>query len=53
METETWKTLWQVLFYAASGLFYLTVLVVAARGASEVASMVRRLLGDRGQADPP
>ena len=54
MDAETWKALWRVLFYAASGLFYLTVLVVAVRGASEVAAMVRRLIrdGDDGAPGP-
>ena len=51
MDTETWKALWQVLFYAASGLFYLTVAAVAVRGAGDVGAMVRRILRDRKPAN--
>lgn len=47
MDTESWKAVWQALFYASSGLFYVTVLLVAVRGSGDVAAMVRRILQDR------
>ena len=47
MDIETWKTIWQFVFFAASILFYGTVAVVAFKGFGDVAAMIRRLLSDR------
>ncbi len=44
METQTWKDIWQIVFFAASALFYLTVLFVFCKGSGDVAGMIKQML---------
>ncbi len=39
---ETWKAIWEIVFYAASTLFYAIALYVAVRASGDVAGMVAR-----------
>ena len=43
---ETWKVIWEVVFFGASGLFYVIALYVAVRASGDVAGFVARMLGD-------
>ena len=47
MDIETWKTIWQFVFFAASILFYVTVAVVAFKGFRDVAAMIGKMWSDR------
>ena len=42
---ETWKTIWQFVFVAASTLFYVIALYIAVRASGDVAGMIARALG--------
>tara|TARA_Y100000588_G_C13668053_1_gene675007 strand:- start:416 stop:568 length:153 start_codon:yes stop_codon:yes gene_type:complete len=44
MEAEGWKNFWQVAFFCASTMFYLTVIYIAARGIGDISGMIRRML---------
>ena len=39
---ETWKVIWEIVFFAASGLFYAIALYVAVRASGDVAGFVAR-----------
>ena len=39
---ETWKVIWGVVFFVASGLFYAIALYVAVRASGDVADFVAR-----------
>ena len=47
MDIETWKAIWQIVFFAASILFYGTVAVVAVKGFGDVAAMISRMWSNR------
>ena len=47
METQTWKDLWQIIFFAAGAVFYLTVLLVLFKGFGDVVEMIRRMISGR------
>jgi len=51
MEAQGWQTLWQVVFYGSSVLFYGTVLIVAFKGFGDVVEMVRNMLASRRDSD--
>ncbi len=42
---ETWKAIWEIVFFAASGLFYVIALYVAVRASGDFAGFVARALG--------
>lgn len=44
MDVQIWKEIWFYLFWSASGLFYITVIVVAAKGMGDVKEMIRAML---------
>ena len=37
---ETWKVIWEIVFFVASGLFYAIALYVAVRASGDVAGFV-------------
>lgn len=41
---ETWKDIWFYVFFIASGMFYLIVVTVAAKGFADVKEMFTSLL---------
>lgn len=47
MGIEAWKNLWTFTFFAASFLFYLTVVVVAVRGMGDVKRMIAAMIAER------
>ena len=51
MDVETWKTLWQFVFIAASVLFYGIVIAVAYKGFGDVAQMIRNMAAGRGASE--
>ena len=47
METQTWKDIWQIVFFVASALFYLTVLFVFFKGFGDVVEMIKQMLSGK------
>ena len=47
MEIQTWKAIWQVVFFAAGVLFYATAVVVIFKGFGDVVEMVGQMLSNR------
>ena len=39
-KVETWKVIWEIVFFVASGLFYAIALYVAVRASGDVAGFV-------------
>ena len=52
MEMQTWKDIWQIVFYAAGALFYATAVVVIFKGFGDVVEMVGKMLSGR-RSDRP
>ena len=55
MTVETWKAIWEIVFVAASAVFYAIALYIAVRASGDVARMVSRAF-DRpapGDGDEP
>ena len=44
MDAQIWKEIWFYLFWLASGLFYITVIAVAAKGMGDVKEMIGAML---------
>ncbi len=51
MDVETWKVLWQLVFIAASVLFYGIVVAVAYKGFGDVVQMIRNMAAGRGASE--
>lgn len=46
-----WKEIWQVVFIAASMLFYAVVAAVAFKGFGDVTEMIRNMTAGRGASE--
>ena len=42
---ETWQAFWHIVFYVASGLFYIIVIAVAAKGLGDMGELIADLRG--------
>ena len=51
MDVETWKSLWQLVFIAASVLFYGIVIAVAYKAFGDVVRMIRNMAAGRGASE--
>lgn len=51
MDVETWKALWQIVFIAASVLFYGIVIAVAYKAFGDVVRMIRNMAAGRGASE--
>jgi hypothetical protein len=47
MDTTAWKDLWSGVFIVASIMFYVTVAIVAYKGAGDVTQMIREMMAKR------
>lgn len=47
MDPASWKSLWGYVFAIASIMFYVTVIVVAFKGAGDVTAMVKGMISAR------
>ena len=47
MDVATWKSLWSCVFTVSSIMFYVTVVVVAFKGAGDVAKMIGQMMAAR------
>ena len=47
MDVSAWKSVWSLVFTVSSIMFYITVAVVAYKGAGDVAQMIREMLAKR------
>ena len=47
MDVSTWKSLWSYVFTVSSIMFYVTVAVVAFKGAGDVAKMIGQMVTAR------
>jgi hypothetical protein len=51
MDVETWKAVWKIVFFAASIMFYATVIVVGYKGFGDVVEMIRTMTAGKSLAD--
>jgi|TARA_B100000809_G_scaffold220152_1_gene227748 hypothetical protein len=47
MDISAWKSVWSLVFTVSSIMFYLTVAIVAYKGAGDVAQMIREMMAKR------
>ena len=51
MGLEAWKDLWKFVFFGASLVFYLVVVVVGWKGMGDVKAMLKTMLAERARRD--
>ena len=51
MDAQTWKEIWFYVFYLASGLFYLIVVITAAKGMGDVKEMIQKMIAGSSVGD--
>ena len=51
MDVETWKALWEIVFFVASVLFYGIVIAVAYKAFGDVVRMIRNMAAGRGASE--
>lgn len=51
MDVETWKVIWKLVFFAASLMFYATVIAVGFKGFGDVTEMIRNMAAGRGASE--
>ena len=49
MDMQSWQGLWEVVFYGASGLFYIVVTVVAVKGLGDLKEMLVKILSGKNE----
>ena len=47
MDIETWKDIWYMVFFTASTIFYIVVVVIAIKGMGDVKDVVKKMIEGR------